>query len=67
MALMNMPPTIGAPHAAMSTTMFGRPMSVSPTATVPESETSTPMMAPTEISMFPVMMIIEMPIAATAM
>ena len=44
-----------------------RPVSSSPRATYPESVTSTPIAEPTEMSMLPVMMTIDMPIAATAM
>ena len=45
----------------------GSPALPSSIASVPDSATSTPIAAPQLMSILPVMMIMEMPIAATAM
>jgi len=55
---MAIPATIEASHA----TQIGYPR----TASVPEMVASTPMSDPTETSMWPAMMTMDMPIAATA-
>ena len=58
---------MGTIQASASTTAVGQPAPPRISAMLPDSDHSTAMAAPHEMSMLPVMMIIEMPMAATAM